>query len=162
MSKQAVAKRSERSLVLKNLVTGDSDSGANSDRKFSYPKATRTQFEGRPMYRKGLTQLEKDAVKYARGSMKFKAGDVKFKGLRKTLQDTQDQIIDAAMKSAAAEVLLPAEQGSIQLTSLVEKTHRLKQRDIAQEVDLNVSRMMMDLQLTKFGPYNVNYSRNGR
>lgn len=61
----------------------------------------------------------------------------------------------------ATEVLLPADTGFIRPEGN-EKTYRLKQRDIINEVDMNTAKNAMDFQLTKFGPYNLNYSKNGR
>ena len=61
----------------------------------------------------------------------------------------------------AAEVLLPGDTGFIRPEGN-EKTYRLKQRDIINEVDMNTAKNAMDFQLTKFGPYNLNYSKNGR
>lgn len=46
------------------------------------------------------TLVELAAVKYAKGSMKHSTKHVKYKGLRKTLEETQDRIVDAAMKTA--------------------------------------------------------------
>ena len=61
----------------------------------------------------------------------------------------------------ATEVLLPTEVGFIKPEGN-EKTYRLKQQDIINEVDMNTAKHVMDLQLTKFGPYQVDYSKNGR
>jgi U3 small nucleolar RNA-associated protein 7 len=61
----------------------------------------------------------------------------------------------------AAEVLLLGDTGFIRPEGN-EKTYRLKQRDIINEVDMNTAKNAMDFQLTKFGPYNLNYSKNGR
>jgi U3 small nucleolar RNA-associated protein 7 len=70
-------------------------------------------------------------------------------------------MVDSFPSFLAAEVLLPGETGFIQPDGN-EKTYRLKQRDIITEVDLNTAKNAMDFQLTKFGPYNLDYSRNGR
>ena len=58
-------------------------------------------------------------------------------------------------------MLLPAETGFIEMDGN-EKTYKLKQSVLLKEVDLNTAKNAMDLQLTKFGPYRLNYSRNGR
>ena len=77
------------------------------------------------------------------------------------MQATEERILDGAMKTAATEVLLPSEGGFIE-TDGNEKTYRLKQDTIVQQVDLNTAKNAINLQLTKFGPYRMNYSRNGR
>ena len=60
--------------------------------------------------------------------------------------------------------MLPSEAGFIEIDgdNKREKIFHLKQRDIIQNVDLNSAKNAIDLQLTTFGPYFANYSRNGR
>ena len=88
----------------------------------------------------------------------------KFKNLRKTLQETRKDLEDSAKANTAAEVLLPASRGSIEVEgNSNEKTYRLRQKDIVNKslVDLNSLKNLFDFQL-RFGPYRINYSRNGR
>jgi U3 small nucleolar RNA-associated protein 7 len=99
--------------------------------------------------------------KYTRGSVNFSTKNIKHKGLRKTLEETKDKHIDAATRTAATEILLPSTAGFIEVDGN-EKVFKLKQKEILQNVDLNTAKNSIDLQLTKFGPYNVDYSRNGR
>ena len=69
----------------------------------------------------------------------------------------------ATAAAVADEILLPDSSGFIIAdASAGERTYRLKQKDMRPMLDANVSRNIMDLFLTKFGPYRVNYSRNGR
>lgn len=102
--------------------------------------------------------------KYDRGSTHFNASKAKHKGLRKTLEETKERNRDAASRNASAEILLPSEAGFIEIDgdNKREKIFHLKQRDIIQNVDLNSAKNAIDLQLTTFGPYFANYSRNGR
>lgn len=44
----------------------------------------------------------------------------------------------------------------------MEKTFKFKQDDIAQAVDAQTSAKKFDLKLEEFGPYTIDYSRNGR
>ncbi len=99
--------------------------------------------------------------KYTKGSVNFSTKNVKHKGLRKTLEETKDRNINAATLTAATEVLLPSTAGFIEVES-GEKVFKLKQKEILSNVDLNTAKNSIDLQLTKFGPYNVDYSKNGR
>ena len=46
------------------------------------------------------TLVEIAAVKYAKGSMNQSTKHVKYKGLRKTLEENEERIVDAAMKTA--------------------------------------------------------------
>ena len=103
--------------------------------------------------------------KYTRGSLKdLKINKIKFKGLKKTIKETAESIKNAAEKTAAAEVLLPSEQGFIELDddAKTTKIYKIKQKEIIQNVDLNTAKNVIDLQLTKFGPYTTDYTRNGR
>ena len=118
-----------------------------------------------------LEVLEKDVEfqekisKYSRGSLDDKRiKSIKFKGLKKTLEESRASAKDAATKTAATEVLLPSNPGFIELSedSAITKVYKLKQKEIIPNIDLNTAKKCIDLQLTKFGPYTVNYSRNGR
>ena len=46
------------------------------------------------------TLVELAAVKYAKGSMHEPTKHIKYKGLRKTMEEAQERIVDAAMKTA--------------------------------------------------------------
>ena len=103
----------------------------------------------------------KDVEKYAHGSINFAATKNAPRKLRKTLEETKQRIVEAATAASNAEVLLQAEAGYIEMDGGI-KTFKLKQKDLKKNVDSNTSRNIMDLRLTNFGPYHVNYSRNGR
>jgi len=121
-------------------------------------------------YLKSVQHLDKDdgfqqtVVKYARGTVNFQPKSVKFKGLRKTLQENYDATKEAATKTAAVEILRPSDAGFIELSKedSHSKVFKLSQKDIIQHVDINTSKKAIELQLTKFGPYMAQYSRNGR
>ena len=100
--------------------------------------------------------------KYARGSVSINVHKIKQKNLRKTLEENNIRNLDAAEHNASTEVLLPATEGFIELDNKREKVYHLKQKDIIQNVDVNTAKNAFDLQLTNFGPYCINYSRNGR
>lgn len=102
----------------------------------------------------------KNIEKYARGSIDVNKKS-SHKRLRKTLQETHDRTVEAATASAAAEILLPSEGGFIEVQDN-EKTFKFKQQDIVRNVDLNSAKNVMNLHLTNFGPYAINFSRNGR
>lgn len=44
----------------------------------------------------------------------------------------------------------------------LEKTFKLKQRDIVNAVDVASAQKSFELKLDTFGPYRINYTRNGR
>ena len=106
-------------------------------------------------------KLSAAATKYTRGSLDFNTSKIEHKALRKTLQGTKRKNLDAATRTATTEVLLTSEPGYIEMEGN-QKVYSLKQKDIIENVDLNTAKNSMDLQLTNFGPYSVNYSSNGR
>lgn len=106
-------------------------------------------------------KLNDAATKYARGSLDFNTSKIEHKALRKTLEGTKRKIVDAATRTATTEVLLTSDPGYIEMDDN-RKVYSLKQKDIVENVDLNTAKNSLDLQLTNFGPYSVNYSRNGR
>jgi U3 small nucleolar RNA-associated protein 7 len=106
-------------------------------------------------------KLNEAAAKYARGSMDFNTKSVEHKALRKTLEGTKKRIVDAATRTATTEVLLTSDPGFIEMDDN-RKVYSLKQKDIVENVDMNTAKNALDLQLTNFGPYSVNYSNNGR
>lgn len=44
----------------------------------------------------------------------------------------------------------------------MEKTYKFKQSEIVKNVDISSARKNFDLTFDKFGPYHMNYTRNGR
>lgn len=105
--------------------------------------------------------IDKDTQKYIRGNVNINLNKIKYKKLRETIKENQENIIDSARKTAATEVLLPSDAGVIEAEGN-EKTYKLKQEVLKNYVDLNTSKNMIDLQLPNFGPYRVDYTRNGR
>jgi hypothetical protein len=105
--------------------------------------------------------------RYAEGPVKAKTPssvNPKFKRLRKTLEETNEKIFEAATAAVVAdEVLLTEAAGFIQADrERGERVYKLRQSQMRPLLDLNTSKNMMDLYLTKFGPYRCSYSRNGR
>jgi U3 small nucleolar RNA-associated protein 7 len=106
-------------------------------------------------------KLQEAAEKYAKGSLDFGSRKSQYKALRKTLEGTTKKIVDAATSAATSEILLPADAGYIEMEN-ERKVYSLKQKEIIENVDMNTAKNSIDLQLHNFGPYNVDYSRNGR
>ena len=76
--------------------------------------------------------------KYARGDVKINTKKVKHKALRKTLMETQDSIVDSAVKNASTEILLPAEVGFID--PVEKKVFKIKQKELREHIDVNTAR----------------------
>ncbi|CAL1268107.1 unnamed protein product, partial [Larinioides sclopetarius] len=64
-------------------------------------------------------------------------------------------------QAARNELLLTEEAGYIEPDEN-EDTFRIQQQDIAKEADVTSASKLFSLSLTEFGPYRLNYSRDGR
>ncbi|GBO28463.1 WD repeat-containing protein 46, partial [Araneus ventricosus] len=64
-------------------------------------------------------------------------------------------------QAARNELLLTEEAGYIEPDEN-EDTYRIQQQDIAKEADITSASKLFSLSLTEFGPYKLNYSRDGR
>ena len=99
-----------------------------------------------------------------RGQRRDKSSSARHKSLRLTLQEIRQANEEAQTLNSAAQILLPSSQGGIEVDpESNEKTYRLKQTDMVNNsmVDMNTAKSFFDFQL-RFGPYHVDYSRNGR
>jgi U3 small nucleolar RNA-associated protein 7 len=125
------------------------------------PKAVKAQKQNKYI-NKPIGVPEVHLKKYARGSLQFNTSKIKSKARRSKLEQTNENIKEAAINAAAAEILLPAEAGYIELDDANMKVFKLKQREIVENVDMNTAKNAFDLQLHDFAPYMVDYTRNGR
>ena len=58
--------------------------------------------------------------------------------------------------------ILKTEGGGFIETEGMERTFKLKQKDLAKEVDMNTRQKIFSLTLDQFGPYSVCFDRPGR
>ena len=82
------------------------------------------------------------------------------KKLKGGIKRREKHFQEAAYKAANSELLL-TEQGGFLEPEGIEKTYQLTQRALGKEVDVSTSHKMFNLDL-KFGPYAIDYTRNGR
>ena len=99
--------------------------------------------------------------KYARGPLEYSTRNIKHKSLKKTLKETKVKIIESASQNVSTEILLDATPGFIEVEEN-DRVYKIKQQDIKHNVDMNTAKNAFDLQLPNFGPYSIDYSRNGR
>ncbi|OMH84035.1 putative U3 small nucleolar RNA-associated protein 7 [Zancudomyces culisetae] len=88
----------------------------------------------------------------------------KFKTQRERQKTFKEQDIGllAAERAARAEILNVGEAGYLVPENEMEKTYKFKQDEIVKNVDINSVQRRFELKLDEFGPYNIDYSRNGR
>ncbi|KAJ2724846.1 putative U3 small nucleolar RNA-associated protein 7 [Coemansia sp. Benny D115] len=68
---------------------------------------------------------------------------------------------EAALAAARSEMLLTQDAGFLEAEGM-ERTDRISQRQLADDLDINSAAKIFDLKLPEFGPYAIEYSANGR
>lgn len=113
---------------------------------------------------KGPARARDNAGKFERDKSGFKnrnAYKTKDKKLKAGLKRIDEQYKDAVSAAAATEYLLPESNGFLEAEDEMEKTFKVGQDEIKSAVDVTTANKALDLKLKEFGPYSVNYSRNG-
>ncbi|RCH91842.1 Small subunit (SSU) processome component, partial [Rhizopus stolonifer] len=87
-----------------------------------------------------------------------KIADIK---LRAKITHQEKNSRDAARAAARAEMLLQEEAGYLEAEGL-EKTFKFRQDQLVSSFDVNTASKIFSLDLPEFGPYSVDYTRNGR
>ncbi|XP_053577859.1 WD repeat-containing protein 46 [Bombina bombina] len=81
--------------------------------------------------------------------------------LRNHLKTKEKEVDTAQGQAARHDMLLPEEEGFLEGEE-GQDTSTITQEDIAQAVDITSAAKHFNLHLNQFGPYRINYSRNGR
>lgn len=76
----------------------------------------------------------------------------------KLLDEQYKEAVEAASKT---DILLQEEVGFLEAEGM-EKTFRFKQDEIVKAVDISTANKRFELNLKEFGPYTIDYTRNGR
>ncbi|CCE79871.1 Piso0_002963 [Millerozyma farinosa CBS 7064] len=106
-----------------------------------------------------------NSTKYEReGADKFKSKSrySKDKKLNGGLKKADRQYKEAINAAAGTDILLQEDAGFLEAEGPMEKTFKFKQDEIAEAVDASTSNKKFDLKLPEFGPYTIDYGRNGR
>lgn len=99
--------------------------------------------------------------KYGRGRP-IRKQSIKDKKLRGNLKALESRYKDATLKAKDAEILLENESGFLEPEGELERTYKIRQDDLKREVTVETAKAGFDLKLNDFGPYVVDYTRNGR
>ncbi|KAK9477142.1 WD40-repeat-containing domain protein [Lipomyces japonicus] len=97
---------------------------------------------------------------YAR-SASSKNLKVKDRKLRSQVRRTDQKYRDAAKSAKATELLLQEDAGYLEAEGM-ERTYKFRQEDLKDNVDVTTALKGFELQLKNFGPYEIDYTRNGR
>lgn len=112
---------------------------------------------------KKLAQYAQDAnSRYGRGD-KIRTRSVKDKKLRANLKALELKNKEATLQAKNAEILLDNEAGLLEPEHELERTFKVRQDEIRQEVSIETAKKGFELWLDGLGPYDVcDYTRNGR
>lgn len=98
---------------------------------------------------------------YGRGK-KISTGSVKDKKLRSNLKNLENKYKDATLKAKDAEILLENAAGHLEPDGELERTYKVRQDELRQEVAVETAKKGFELKLEGLGPYTADYTRNGR
>lgn len=111
--------------------------------------------------RKENKRLIEAQKKYGRGKAVHTHG-VRDKKLRSNLQAVEEKYKDAALRAKDAEILMEHNAGFLEPEGEMERTYRVRQDEIATNVGIETAKKKFELRLDDFGPYRMDYTRNGR
>lgn len=98
---------------------------------------------------------------YGRGR-KISTRGVKDKKLRSNLRALESKYKEATLKAKDAEILLENETGYLEPEGELEKTYKVRQDELRQDVAIETAKKGFELKLEGLGPYTTDYTRNGR
>ncbi|KAI1388283.1 BING4CT-domain-containing protein [Hypoxylon trugodes] len=108
--------------------------------------------------RRRLKEAQRD---YGRGR-KVNIQGIKDKKLRSNLKSLENKYTDATVKAKDAEILLENTSGYLEPEHELERTYKVRQDEIENEVSTDSAKKRFELKLDQLGPYVFEYSRTGR
>ncbi|XP_014668594.1 PREDICTED: WD repeat-containing protein 46-like [Priapulus caudatus] len=137
------------------LLPDDSDSKQTSKKRSKVPNMRK--IDPYP----GEAPVSEDTVKKYTKTKKVKSAGIKGKYHEHRYKQQVQATRLAATQAARAELLLREDTGYFEADE-GEDTSKISQYDIADAVDITSAEKFFELHLDKFGPYRINYTRNGR
>ncbi|KAF7558487.1 hypothetical protein G7046_g5658 [Stylonectria norvegica] len=98
---------------------------------------------------------------YGRGT-RIDTKNIKDKKLRRSLKKLEGKNEAATIKAKDAEILLENTSGFLETEAELERTYRIRQDEIVQDVAVETAQKRFELKLDALGPYVCDYTRNGR
>ncbi|KAK3680729.1 WD40-repeat-containing domain protein [Podospora appendiculata] len=108
-----------------------------------------------------IARLKAAQKTYGRGRQIDVKG-VKDKKLRRNLTNLETKYQTATLKAKEAEILLENASGFLEPESELERTYKVRQDDIENDVAIETAQKKFDLKLDALGPYACDFSRTGR
>ncbi|GIC85408.1 WDR46/Utp7 family protein [Aspergillus udagawae] len=98
---------------------------------------------------------------YGRGKA-INVQSVRDRKLRSNLKVVEAKFKEAALKAKDAEILLEHEAGFLEPEGELERTYKVRQDEIRENVAIETAKKGFELKLEELGPYRTDYTRNGR
>lgn len=108
--------------------------------------------------KKRLAEAQKT---YGRGKA-IPTKSVRDKKLRSNLKSVEAKYKDATLKAKDAEILLEHDPGFLEPENELERTYKVRQDEIQENVGIETAKKGFELRLDELGPYRADYTRNGR
>lgn len=98
---------------------------------------------------------------YGRGKA-VQTRTIKNQKLKRNLQGIEDKYKQASLRAKDAEILLEHEPGFLEPEGELERTYKVRQDEIRENVGIETAKKGFELKLEGLGPYRADYTRNGR
>ncbi|CAH0050201.1 unnamed protein product [Clonostachys solani] len=136
----------------------NSDSATNNG---AVVVASRTDLASNKQERERVRRLREANKSYGRGR-RVNTKDIKDKKLRRNLKTLNSKNESAILKAKDAEILLENTGGFLEPEHELERTYKVRQDEIVNDIALETAKKRFELKLDALGPYVFDYSRNGR
>ncbi|VUC33436.1 unnamed protein product [Clonostachys rosea] len=123
--------------------------------------ASRTDLASNKQEREKVRRLREANKAYGRGR-RVNTKDIKDKKLRRNLKTLNYKNESAVLKAKDAEILLENTGGFLEPEHELERTYKVRQDEIVNDVAVETAKKRFELKLDALGPYVFDYSRNGR
>jgi U3 small nucleolar RNA-associated protein 7 len=111
--------------------------------------------------REKIRRLKEANKAYGRGK-KIDTRKIKNPRLRGNMKVLESKYQAAALRAKDAEILLENTGGFLEPEHELERTYKVRQDDIADDVAVETAQKRFELKLDALGPYVFDYTRNGR
>ncbi|KAF2737526.1 BING4CT-domain-containing protein [Polyplosphaeria fusca] len=105
--------------------------------------------------------VEAAKTTYGRGQQ-IRTKSVKDKKLRANLKVLESKNKESALQAKNAEILLDNSAGLLEPEHELERTYKVRQDEIRQDVGIETAKKAFELRLGDLGPYQFDFTRNGR
>jgi U3 small nucleolar RNA-associated protein 7 len=111
--------------------------------------------------REHALRLKQANQAYGRGK-KIDTKNIRDKKLRSSLKRLEKKYQDATLQAKDAEILLENTSGFLETEGELERTYKVRQDEITENVAVETAKKRFELKLDALGPYVFDYTRNGR